>query len=75
MAAMGQRREIPGPSMTGAEMPRIVNGLTVRPREKINVWCWVGFFLLPDVAALFVLIAIAMHRLLRYLGTKGKNES
>jgi len=61
--------------MTGEEMPRIVNGLTVRPRGKVNTWRWVGFLLLPDVAALFVVIAIAMHRLLRYLDTKGKKES
>ena len=60
-------------SMTGEEMPRIVNGLTVRPRGKVK-WRWAGFLLLPDIAALFVVIAIAMHRLSRYLDTKGKKE-
>ena len=38
-------------------VPRIVNGLTVRPRERVNVWLWV-VLLMPDIMALFVLVAI-----------------
>jgi hypothetical protein len=50
--------------------PRIVNGLTVRPRERVNVWLWV-VLLMPDIMALFVvLVAIGMHRLLRYPDSK-----
>ena len=45
--------------------PRIVNGLTVRPREKVNLW-YVGFFFLPDVLLLFVGIGFGMHRLMRF---------
>jgi hypothetical protein len=50
--------------------PRIVNGLTVRPRKQVNAWHWVGFLLMPDIVALFVLVAIGMPRLLRYLDAK-----
>jgi hypothetical protein len=50
--------------------PRIVNGLTVLPRERVNVWHWVGYLLIPDVVALLVLVAIGMQRLLQYLDFK-----
>jgi hypothetical protein len=52
--------------------PRIVNGLTVRPREKVNVWPYVAITLLPDFAALLVIAGLGMHRLLRYLDAKGR---
>ncbi len=52
-----------------ATAPLIVNGLTVRPRERGNVWLWV-VCLMPDIMALFVLVAIGMSRLLRYLNPK-----
>jgi hypothetical protein len=49
--------------------PRIVNGLTVRPRKPVNMWLW-AVCLMPDVMALVVLAAIGIHRLLRYLDPK-----
>jgi hypothetical protein len=50
--------------------PRIVNGLTVRPRKRADAWYWMGYLLMPDIVALFVLVAIGMHRLSRYLDFK-----
>ena len=49
----------------------IVNGLTVRPRKRVNLWRY-GLCLLPDFAALLVIVGLGMHRLLRYIDTKGK---
>ena len=46
--------------------PRIVNGLTVRPREKVNLW-YVGFFFSPDIVLLFIGIGLGVHRLMRFL--------
>jgi hypothetical protein len=54
-----------------ATAPRIVNGLTVRPRKQVNLWHY-GLLLLPDFAALLIIAGLGMHRLLRYLDTKGK---
>ena len=70
MTLMEPPREEPK-LLTDAAMPapRIVNGLTVRPRERVNVWLWV-VLLMPDIMALFVLVAIGMHRLLRYPDSK-----
>ena len=56
-----------------ATAPQIINGLTVRPRKQPSLWLW-GLLLLPDFAALLVLVGIGMHRLLRYLGKKANNE-
>jgi len=53
--------------------PRIVNGLTVRPRKQINAWYY-GLLLLPDFAALLVVVGLGMHRMLRYLDAKRKKE-
>ncbi len=53
-----------------ATAPQIVNGLTVRPRKQVNLWLF-GLCLLPDFAALLVIAGLGMHRLLRYLDTKG----
>jgi len=50
-----------------ATAPHIVNGLTVRPRKQVNRWLF-GLVLLPDFAALLILVGLGMHRLLRYLG-------
>ena len=47
--------------------PRIVNGITVRAREKTNLWRSFGILLLPDFALILVLIGLGMRRLLRYL--------
>lgn len=52
-----------------ATVPRIVNGLTVRPREKVNLWPY-GILLLPDFAILLVIAGLGMRRLLRYLDAK-----
>ena len=59
-------------SLTGdasAMAPRIVNGLTVRPRKQINPLS-LGLLLLPDFVAIPVLVGLRLHRLLRYLDTK-----
>jgi len=57
-----------------AAPPRIVNGLTVRPPKKVNVWLF-GLLLLPDFVALPLLAGLGMHRLLRYLHThRGKTS-
>jgi hypothetical protein len=56
---------------TTATAPLIVNGLTVRPREKVNLWhC--GILFLPDFAVLLVIAGLGMRRLLRYLDTKAR---
>jgi hypothetical protein len=52
-----------------AVAPRIVNGLTVRPRKKINLW-YFGLCFLPDFAVLLVVAGLAVRRLLRYLDVK-----
>ena len=59
---------------TAPTEPQIINGLTVRPRKQPSLWLW-ALVLLPDFAALLVLVGIGMYRLLRYLGTKANNES
>ena len=56
-----------------ATAPHIVNGLTVRPRKQRNPWHY-GLLLLPDFAVLLILVGLGIHRLLRYLDTKGKKE-
>lgn len=52
-----------------ATAPLIVNGLTVRPREKVNLWHY-GILFLPDFAMLLVIAGLGMRRLLRYLDAK-----
>jgi len=54
-----------------ATAPLIVNGLTVRPRQKVNLWPY-GILLLPDFAVLLVIAGLGMRRLLRYLDAKGR---
>jgi hypothetical protein len=49
----------------------IVNGLTVRPRVKVELWRY-GILFLPDFAVLLVIVGLGMRRLLRYLDAKGK---
>jgi hypothetical protein len=64
-------------SLTGdasAMAPRIVNGLTVRPRKHTNPWL-LGLLLLPDFVAIPILGGLGLHRLLRYLDTKAAKES
>ena len=74
MTGMEPRCEVSEPRTTGDEAipatPRIVNGLTVRPREKVNPWAF-GALFLPDMLALFALVAFGMYRLLRYLDARG----
>ncbi|CAN7367103.1 hypothetical protein LJR220_003268 [Bradyrhizobium sp. LjRoot220] len=57
-----------------AAAPLIVNGLTVRPREKIKLWHY-GILLLPDFAVLLVIAGLGMRLLLRYLDAYGPNDS
>ena len=54
-----------------ATAPLIVNGLTVRPREKVNVWRY-GILVLPDFALLLVIAGLGMRWLLRYLDAREK---
>jgi hypothetical protein len=70
-----QPRDVPRSPTDDASIigPDIVNGLTVRPRKQVNVWLY-GLFLLPDFAALLILVSVGVHRLMRYLDTKRKNE-
>jgi hypothetical protein len=56
-----------------ATAAHIVNGLTVRRRKQGDPWHY-GLLLLPDFAALLILVGLGMHRLLRYLDDKGKKE-
>jgi hypothetical protein len=56
-----------------ATAPRIVNGLTVRPRKKVNLWPY-GFLLLPDFAVPQVIIGLGMRRQLRYLDANMSKE-
>jgi hypothetical protein len=73
--AMEIRSELSVPHTVGDDAtstaPRIVNGLTVRPREKVNVWRIVGFFFgsvfIPEAMAL---IAIAVFGVRRILGRR-----
>jgi hypothetical protein len=61
------RQEAPAkPAVSG---PRIVNGLTVRPRKPDGVWLC-ALLLLPDIVALFVLVPIAMLWLSQYIDSK-----
>jgi hypothetical protein len=75
MTSMGPRRTVEKSSTTDddatATAPLIVNGLTVRPREKVNLWHY-GILFLPDFAVLLVAAGLGMRRLLRYLDAKGK---
>jgi hypothetical protein len=57
-----------------ATAPRIVNGLTVRPREKVNLWRY-GILFLPDFALLLIIAGLGMRRLLRYLDANRPKES
>jgi hypothetical protein len=54
-----------------ATAPLTVNGLTVRPREKVNLWRN-GILFLPDFAVLLVIAGLGMRRLLRYLDAREK---
>ena len=58
-----------------ATEPRIINGLTVRPRKKAkhNLWLY-GLILLPDFAWPLVIVGLGVRRLLRYLDAKWPNK-
>jgi hypothetical protein len=68
---METRNEMSGPHTVGdaatSTPPRIVNGLTVRPREKVNVWRVLGILFVPEAVALFA----GVRRILRYLDSRG----
>ena len=55
--------------------PLIVNGLTFRPRKKINVWKGLGIFLgttlVPDVVVPLAMVPFAVRRILKYLDARG----
>lgn len=77
MASLEQPAQDKSKSLTddaASTAPHIVNGLTVRPREKVSPWL-LGLLVLPDFASLLVLVGLGMHRLLRYLGVKGSTNS
>jgi hypothetical protein len=57
-----------------ATAPLIVNGLTVRPPEKVNLWRY-GILFLPDFAVLLAIVGLGMRRLLKYLGAKRKQSA
>lgn len=57
-----------------ATAPRIVNGLTVRPRKKVSLWPY-GFLFLPDFAVPLVIAGLGMCRLLRHLDANRPKES
>jgi hypothetical protein len=57
-----------------ATAPRIVNGITVRPRKKPKLWPY-GFLLLPDFAVPLAIAGLGMRRLLRYLDANRPKES
>jgi hypothetical protein len=65
MRVMAPRRTLEKPGTTDddatATAPLIVNGLTVRPREKANPWRY-GILFLPDFAVLLVTAGIGMRR-------------
>ena len=75
MTSMESRHAVEKSSSTDDDAtvtaPLIVNGLTVRPREKVNLWRY-GILFLPDFAALLVVAGLGMRRLLRHLDAKGK---
>jgi hypothetical protein len=52
--------------------PLIVNGLTVRPREKVNLWHY-GILFLPDFAVLLIIAGLGMRRLLQYLDARRRH--
>jgi hypothetical protein len=56
--------------------PRIVNGLPVRRREKVNVWSVLGIFLgsffVPDIVLLLAMVPLGVRRILKYLDARGK---
>jgi hypothetical protein len=68
----------PEPHIIGDEAttaaPRIVNGLTVRPREKVKLWHF-GVCLLPDFVLFPAIIGLGLHRLLRYLDANMKRRA
>jgi hypothetical protein len=58
-----------------AKVPRIVNGLTIRPREKVNLWTTLwpyGILFMPDILALLALVAIGIYQLARSHDANGK---
>jgi hypothetical protein len=59
---------------TTVTAPLIVNGLTVRPREKVSLWPY-GIILLPDFAALLVIAGLGVRWLLRYFDANRSRES
>ena len=67
-ARMDARREASEPDTAADDAtsatPRIVNGLTVRHREQVNVWGCLAIAFVPDTLLLFALVALGVNRLL-----------
>ncbi len=57
-----------------AATPRIVNGIPVRPPEKMSLWLF-GIGLLPDMLALLVSIGVGVHLLVRYFSARGRRKA
>jgi hypothetical protein len=78
MTPVGPPRNVTASRTTGddaaATAPRIVNGITVRPRKKVNLWPY-GFLLLPDFAVPLVIAGFGMRWLLQYLDANRPKES
>ena len=74
MTSLELRPTTDGDATATATAPLIVNGLTVRPRETVNLWHY-GILLLPDFAVLLVIAGLGMRRLLRYLDAKGSSST
>jgi hypothetical protein len=69
MTSMEPRRTTDDDAIATA--PLIVNGLTVRPRQKVNLWRY-GILFLPDFVMVLAIAGLGTRRLLRYLDARGK---
>jgi hypothetical protein len=80
LAVMEIRNEMSEPHAIAGDAtfttPRIVNGLTVRPREKVNVWRILGISVASvfglDVVALLAIAIFGVRRIPKYLDSRGK---
>jgi len=73
---MEHQGEMAKPRTTGDDAistPRIVNGLSVRRREKVDLWTvlFLGSLFLPDILLLLAMVPFGVRRILKYLEAKG----
>ena len=79
MTVAEPQRNLSEPRLAGEgvtlTVPLIVNGMPVRPREKVqekvNVWAFLGLSFVPDVLLFFALVSYGAYRLLRHLDARG----